>query len=380
MNKVRILHIIDSLDIGGTETRCLEIIRGLDGETFDSHLIYFRGGALRSQLDELNLTHREIRLGRFASVRFWKGIGSIARYIRKSRIDLVQTYGFYSNVPGILAAKVAGVRAIIASRRDMGVFLSPAQRLAEKCLWHFTQYIVVNATAIKRSLLQAGVPAKKLVVIHNGIDVSAFRALSPDSSSAKPIVGMVANFRHQKDHATFLDAGALILARRPEVQLMLVGSGPLESDMRRYAAARGIDDRVYFAGQATGAAMRDVIYSLTISVLSSKNNEGLPNVVLESMAARKPVVATDVGGVHEAVSDGETGFLVPPRDPRALAEKVLWLIDHPEGARQMGLRGRQRVEQHFTLTRMEREWSNLYLEALREKGMCLPRPMATDEP
>jgi glycosyltransferase involved in cell wall biosynthesis len=370
MPKIKLLHIIDSLDIGGTEKRCLEILSGkelLAG--FDAHLIYFRSGALVTELNSLGIAHHHVPIGSFASAAFWQGIAAIVRFMREQRITVLQTYGFYSNVPGIIAAKLAGVPIILAGRRDQGEFLRPSQRRIEQWLWRFADRIVTNAVAIKEGLIQAGVPAAKVVVIKNGIQCGTIPEPLEKGSMQTSVVGMVANFRHQKDHLTFLKAALVIAAKRPEVRFFLVGSGPCEQSVRESSEARELGERIRFCGNLLGNALEKFVQSLTISVLCSHGNEGLPNVVLEAMEAGKPVVATDVGGTRDAVKDGITGFLIPPRCPDVLAEKVLWLLDHPETARKMGSLGRQEVENNFGLDRMRRAFRDLYLEVLDQKGV-----------
>lgn len=372
MGRCRVLHIIDSLDIGGTENRCLEIIAGVDGTKFDSHLVYFDGkGGLRSQLERLHVTHGEIKIGAFGSIPFWTGLKSLTQYIRDHRIQVIQTYGFYSNIPGIIAGRLSRTPGIVASRRDMGEFLRPMQQQIEQWLWRFADRVVVNATAIKDALIRGGVPAGKLVVIPNGVVCHPLPPSINNGQTLSPKIGMVANFRRQKDHITFLDAAALVLSQRPEARFVLVGGGPREHEVRSYTREQGLESHVDFLGTMTETEVSGVLKNLTVSVLSSHCNEGLPNVVLEAMAASKPVIATDVGGTREAVIDGFTGYLIPPRDPRALAEKILWMIDHPEASREMGLRGRRRVEEHFSLSRMKQAFADLYVDCLRQKGFMM---------
>ncbi len=380
MRRVNVLHIIDSLKMGGTENRCLDIVEGLDQDRFNSSLVYFNGkGPLSERLHSLGVQHQEIGFQSFRSLMFLKKIAELIAYMRRHDIAVVQTYGYYSNVPGILAAKLARVPAIVASRRDMGDYLTPRQLRLEKMLWRFADCITVNATPIKDNLTRAGVPTGKAIVIHNGIDTSSFFPGPRNGQESSPVVGMVATLRRQKDHITFLDGAALVLQRMPCVRFLLIGTGPYEQEVRDYVAARGLSGQVVFGGMRVGSALREAVQSMSVSVLSSKGNEGLPNVVLEAMAVGKPVVATDVGGTREVVEDGVTGFLVPPRDPRALAEKILWLLDHPEAAEKMGLEGRRRVENFFSLSRMQESFGNLYLDLLHQKGFCRAREKALEE-
>jgi glycosyltransferase involved in cell wall biosynthesis len=288
----------------------------------------------------------------------------------RRRIHIVQTYGFYSNLPGILAARLALVPAIVASRRDMGDFLTPVQRRLEYAVWRLADRVVVNATAIKESLAESGVSIQKIVVIPNGVVCHEF--FGDDRPNVlQPRVGMVANFRRQKDHFTFLDAAKIVLSHIPDARFMLIGGGPREHEVSSYAREHGLEGHVDFLGTMTETEVSGVLKSLTVSVLSSHRNEGLPNVVLEAMAASKPVIATDVGGTREAIEDGQTGFLIPPRNAEALAEKVICLLQDRDKAIKMGMAGRRRAESLFSLSRMRESFENLYAQLLSEKGFCV---------
>jgi glycosyltransferase involved in cell wall biosynthesis len=225
---------------------------------------------------------------------------------------------------------------------------------------------VVNSEAARRRLVDGeGVPARKVVVIRNGLDVGAWSNVT-DIGDAEPIVGMVAHFRSEKDHATFLRAAERIRAVMPSVRFCLVGGGPLESSIRTYAANLGLHAAVTFAGPLTGDALRATVKQFAVSVLTSRH-ESLSNAVLESMMAGVPVVATAVGGTVELVDDGVSGFLVRPGAADAIAERVLILLKDPMAARAMGARGRAKVEQTFTIGRMVADFQALYRELLESR-------------
>src|SRR2546423_2865830 len=130
---INVLHIIDTLNNGGTENRCLEVVSGLDRARFRGHLIYFNGdGPLKDRLSSLGAEHQEINIQSFTKPDFLRKVARLSTYMQNRSIKVVQTYGFYSNIPGILAARWADVPVIVASRRDMGEFLTPVQRLVEQ--------------------------------------------------------------------------------------------------------------------------------------------------------------------------------------------------------------------------------------------------------
>src|SRR6266496_721465 len=170
MAQSNVLHIIDTLSNGGSENRCLDLVSGADPERFKAHLVYLNGaGPLKERVEHLHgVNHVEIRITSFRTPAFVRQLMKLSQYMKQKRIHVVQTYGFYSNIPGILAARLASVPAIVASRRDMGEFLTPLQQWLEVSLWRLADRVVVNATAIKQALAHAGVSLEKLVVIPNG--------------------------------------------------------------------------------------------------------------------------------------------------------------------------------------------------------------------
>jgi glycosyltransferase involved in cell wall biosynthesis len=229
-----------------------------------------------------------------------------------------------------------------------------ARRRVETTAYRLAHRVVANSDAGRRDLLAQRVPERKIVTIPNAVDVDS---ISPrlDRSQALALLGLpgdrrfvvlVANLRHEvKDHPTFLRAARHIKAAVPTSAFVVAGTGPLIAPMQELAVSLGLADDVVFLGACS--AIGDLLALADVCVLSS-TSEGLPNAVLEYMAASRPVVATDVGGVGEAVVDGETGYLVAARDDRTLAARVIALLDDPDTSRVMGQRGRRRVEEHFS--------------------------------
>jgi glycosyltransferase involved in cell wall biosynthesis len=284
--------------------------------------------------------------------------------------DVIQTYGFYSNLPGLLAGWLARVPIRVAGRRELAQYLSPAQRAADRWVRRLAHRVVVNSEVVREQLIRGeGVKPDKVVVIRNGLDLAVWHPTDHLRDSAgDPVVGMVGHFREQKDHPTFLRAAREILRDVPSVRFHLVGSGVREGVARESAQRLGIAAQVDFLGSLEGEALRAAVSRFRISVLSSKDNEGLPNAVLEAMGAGLPVVATAVGGTPELIDDGLTGFLVPPGDAAALAERVVRLLKEPDVARAMGARARQKVEGGFSVERMVVHFLSLYRDLLTERS------------
>jgi glycosyltransferase involved in cell wall biosynthesis len=211
-----------------------------------------------------------------------------------------------------------------------------------------------------------GVPSGKVAVIYNGLESSVAKKPFADSnvrnelafSDKVPLVGMVANFNFEiKGHRYFLQAAKEVSHKTPDTNFLLIGEGPLRPQYEEMARELEVGKKVHFLGKRTDVPA--ILSQLDISVLSS-TSEGFSNVLLESMAVGIPVVATRVGGNPEIVIDGVTGYLIPPADPRAMAEAILHLLDMPNEATEMGAAGRTRVEENFSVESMVRSYERLY--------------------
>lgn len=299
-----------------------------------------------------------------------------AAWLRDRRIALIHTHDFYSNVFGMAAAKLAGVPVRVASRRELGGMRTPSQLWVERRAYGFAHKVVGNSEAVQQQLWREGIPRNKTTVIYNGLDVERFAQSSrvPRAQvlqslglpgEARCLVTIVANFRHDvKDHPTFLRAAQRVRQAIPEARFVLAGEGELLEPMRALASHLGIADATLFLGGCPHVA--ELLAASDVCVLTSRF-EGFPNAILEYMAAERPVVATDVGGVHEAVIEGATGFLVLAGDDGAMAERIIRLLWNPQQARVMGERGRQIVSERFSCSAQLRHTEDLYASLLQSR-------------
>jgi glycosyltransferase involved in cell wall biosynthesis len=361
---VRVLFLIDELDIGGTEQQILELVKRLDRGRYLPMVCCFRPGRVSAEIEAAGV--RVFTLKKRAAVDPGLVL-AMARLMRRERVDLVQTYLFTANTWGRLAAILARVPIIVSSERNVDMWEERYKQTIGTWLDRWTRLTIGNSEAVKGYLTRKGLPPEKIQVVYNGVDTSRFDApVTPDVTKSElgiplhhAVVGLLARLEPQKDPRTFLQVAAMVAERLPAVSFLVVGGGSLQRELAEEAQALGIGERVIFTGPR-----RDVprlLAACDVSVNSSLK-EGLSNTIMESMAAGKPMVATRVGGNAELVQDGVTGFLVRPRDAVGLAAAVQRLLEDPALAKSMGARAKIRIAQRFSVEAMVEGTERLYDE------------------
>jgi len=370
-----VLQLFDSFNQGGTEWQTVQLTRLLhESGKYRLFLASLSSeGPLRAHLEQLGFHDiPSFPLQNFYNVNALKQLLRLAALMRENKIELVHAHDFYTNIFGMAAAKLAGVRARITSRRETEGIRSPAKRWLERRAYNSANAVVANAEAIRTQLISEGLPPAKVVTIHNGLNV-AHVTPKPDAQrhellesfslpNSRRFVTIVANMRHvMKDQATFLRAAKLTREAVPDSSFILAGEGEQVPRLRQLANDLGLADSAFFIGRCNRVA--DLLSISDVCVLSSKGVEGFSNSILEYMAAGRPVVATDVGGAREAVVDSETGYIVKPEDHQTMANRLISLMKEPDKAWAMGAKGRQRVLGHFSceaqLSRVEELYAKL---------------------
>jgi glycosyltransferase involved in cell wall biosynthesis len=352
--RLRVAHVTLGLDMGGQEKLLVEFARCADRRRFDLHFVSLGGrGVLAEDLEahDWPVTPLDEPSG------FRPGLVlRLARLFRRQRIDIVHTHDERPHVYGAFAAQLAGARRLIHTRHHgMADRLTPRQTGLVRTASRLTDRFVCVSADSARQAVRQGVSSRIVRTLHNGIDLMRF-----DPSQARdggPVVA-VARLSPEKDITTLLHAAALAVAEDPSFRLEIAGDGPCMADLRRMAADLSLDGCVHFHGQ-----VREVPALLAragLFVLSSRT-EGVSLTLLEAMACGLAVVATRVGGNPEVVADGETGLLVAPGDPAALALALLRLRRDDGERRRMEQAGRRRVERCFDVRRMTAAYETLYL-------------------
>ncbi len=380
----KIFFLVDSLNVGGTETQAVELATRLDVLRYEVTLGCLRArGQLLEKLAGTAVSIREFYPeGGFDSIRGMYQMLRLAMFLRRGGFHIVHTHDLYANVLGVPAAILAGVPVIISSQRDLSHLdlYKTGRRAWVRRLQNWSTAVLANSEAIRDAMLnENSVAAEKIRVIHNGVDMEKFRQRSEDRSWIVPEeakheaslekekwIVLVGNMHSDvKGHPWLVEAASAITREFPNARFVLVGDGALRKKFEARIAGSGLSKHFLFLGRRNDVPR--ILASCDLAVLPSKA-EGLPNAVLEYLAAGLPTVATRVGGNAEIIEDGKTGLLVPPQDPARLAEAVLRLLREPGFADGLGKNGRAYVASEFSYRKMIESTDRLYTELLRARG------------
>jgi len=374
MSRVRVLEMIDKPFLGGGQAIVLALARHLDRNRFDVSVCSLGGGPLEEEVQKSGLAFVPAPFGRKYALGLTRAIAGI---LRTEKPDILHTHGGIAGLYGRMAAHKAGVPKVVHTIHGIhylhyrNILLRAVYADLERYCSKFTDAVVFvsEADLAAGRRLRLARPAK-LRFVRNGVDcaelgteefVRRASGLRLGLPQGKPLIGTVARLHRQKGVVFLLRAASAILAGRPEGRIVVVGGGDLEDDLRREARELDQDRRFLLLGEQADA--REILSRLDVFVLPSLW-EGLPLVLIEAAALGKPIVATAVDGSREIVTDGETGLLVPPADPAALAAAVKRLLDDPALAARLGARARETIPPRFTLEKMIAGYADLYVSLM----------------
>ena len=366
---MKLFVLSTSMGMGGADQQILTLARAMRARGHDVRIVSLAPlgqMGLEAQregipTDSLNLSRNLTHLPR---------VGRLIRMMRQWRPDILHSHMVHANLLASAVRPLTRVRALVAtihSINDGGPIWMAAYRASSAVVDRFT---IISRLAAERYVGIGAVPARLVEVIPNAVDIDAFRKIPEARSAVRGELGIggefvwiaVGRFEEAKDYPTMIAAFAQLSARRPDSRLLLVGKGSLQSDVAQRVRAAGLESRIHFLG-----VRRDVTQLLSAAdgyVLSSAW-EGMPVVLLEAAAAELPIVSTRVGGVAEVVQDGETGVLVQPGDPAALARAMEGIESStPESRATMGARGRTLVEHRYATKHVMDLWERLYYELI----------------
>jgi glycosyltransferase involved in cell wall biosynthesis len=366
----RVLQLLATGGSGGAQESYTGLLLGLDRSRYDVRALSLSAGAAVQRLRSLGVPVEVLdETDDEAAVR------ELAAWLRREEIDLVHAHMFRAEVIGTRAAVAAGTAAIVATVHSSRV-RSPVDVEQLATLTPSMDRLVVPSEAIARKVTAEGRQGPRFAVVPNGVDLSRFSGpVRPcalrgehDIPPSAPLLGVVARLEPEKGHRHLIDAMPAILEAVPETWLAVIGEGSEADALRAQAKDLGVADRVIFTGRRDDVSA--LTADLTIAVLPSlREAQGIS--LLEAMARRVPVVASEVGGIPEVVTDGVDGRLVPPGDPAALAASIIGLLREPDLRRRLGEAGRRTVADRFSVDAQVRRIQAVYDEELARAGVLL---------
>jgi L-malate glycosyltransferase len=367
--RARILHLFVTLPVGGAENLLLSIVRRLDHERFASFVCCIgMRGVVGEQLAAMNIPVVELRLMEKGGIDR-RVAPALVELIRREGIDLVHSHLYHANLYGRLAARKAGVPAVISIHNVYG---RPKlhRRIINWYLARHTAAIIVGSEDIRRDVERYDhVPASRIQVIPNSVDLTrSVSTLSRSEARARLglaeqdlVIGTIGRLEKQKGHRYLIEALALLRGRGLQARVLLAGEGRERAALEALVASLGLGEQVMLLG--TRSDLGDLFRAMDIFVMPSLW-EGLSLVMLSAMAAGLPVVATAVGGVSQVFCNDKYGFTVPAGNVAALADKIAECLPNLPAARVKGMKAAQHVRDNYSDEVMVRRVEAVYERAL----------------
>jgi len=374
---MRVMFLSTSMGMGGADKQLLSAAQLMHAQGHDVCIVSLTklgpmGLEARSQ--GIRTESLDMRRG----VPDPRGLIRLIRLVRAWKPDVLHSHMVHANLMARAVRLFARVPVIVSTIHNIyegGPLWMAAYRVSNGLVDHMT---IISEAAADRFVKEGIVPRELLTCVPNGVDTERFRQVAPGTREAlRSSIGVddrfvwlaVGRFEIAKDYPNMLHAFAQVCQRDSSAVLLLVGHGSLQQETESLAQSLGLGDRIRFLGVRSDVP--EVMAAADGYVMSSAW-EGMPIALLEAAAAGLPIVATRVGGNHEVVRDGESGFLVPPRDHEALGQAMLRLMEQaPERRRDMGERGREHVRVHYGLGRVVERWQDLYRQVSVRKGLNL---------
>ncbi|MCB9746954.1 MAG: glycosyltransferase [Candidatus Omnitrophica bacterium] len=365
---MKIIQVVSSLDFGGLEKMVIQLTERLNQTGSECSIVCLEkeGGLVNEALRKNIQVDVFSKKDGFDMDLIW----NLKKYFQREEADIVHTHNFAPLIYASTAAKLAGVPC-------MNTRHGRADKKAPWIFWALNKKIAAVSNDAKEQLLKNNrIKSEKVKVVYNGIDIQSMRAdLQPNEKAQLRqslgikadsfVIGNIGRLVREKDQATLLKAFRKISQRTKNVELLIVGDGPLKSNLLKLAKELDIQGSVKFAGFREDIAQ--MLQIMDVFVLSSIM-EGISLTVLEAMAAGLPVVATKVGGNPEIISEGKTGFLVPLGYPERIESAVKRIMADPRLGRSLGEAGRLRVQENSQLEHMVSVYREIYDEIKSEKG------------
>jgi sugar transferase (PEP-CTERM/EpsH1 system associated) len=364
MHRKRVLYIVEDLERGGAERVVVSLATRLDRARFEPAVCCLaKPGGLAGEIERAGVPLHVLGKRPGIDLRLlWR----LYRLIKRLKPDVIHTHLFTGNAWGRAAAWLAGTKRIIASEHSVDLWKNGVRRFVDRALAIPSFRVVAKSEAIADFCRTVEhIPERKVITIRNGIDVSRYnngfdheevrRAIGLPRDAM--VVGTVGRLSPEKGHEVLIEALKRLKADLPGLSAVVAGDGPLRGEVHRVLRAKGMEGTMRLLGYREDVPA--LLAAMDIFVLPS-HREGMPLALLEAMAARLPVIATNVGGCREVIVNGKNGFLVPPARPDMLAEAIRCLANKAELRRSFGDEAGRTVEERFSIEMMVRKMEELY--------------------
>jgi glycosyltransferase involved in cell wall biosynthesis len=359
---MNILQINTELKWSGGEGQTFSLVRGLIKRGHRITLVAQPQSIIGKRVRTLGIPVVEIWMRNHLDIN---AIFKLHRLMKHKHFDIIHLHTSRAHALGAIAARFLKTKVVVTRRMDFPV----KKNFLNKLLYQrWTDEIIVISRKIEKILIDMGIDPNKIVYIPSGVDLKRF---TPEIRGEKIrnefnidsfLIGTVAALVERKGLSYFIEAARDVSKKSPTTRFIIVGDGSLKEKLKRYSEKLGMEERIIFAGFRED--IPELIASLDVFVLSSLQ-EGLGVSILEAEACGKPVVASNVGGIPDCCIDGITGFLIPPRDSKALTKVIITLLQDKEKRTKMGKAGRRLVEKKFSMESMIRENEKIYFEIMK---------------
>jgi glycosyltransferase involved in cell wall biosynthesis len=361
--KTKILQIITKLAVGGAQENTLYLAEKFNDENYYSEIACGKTAKEFGSLEEIagkagiRITIVDGLSNDFRPIKYIGAILKLRKYIKENNFDIVHTHSSAAGILGRIAAKFAGAKIIVHTvhgwgfSEDMNFFKKQIYLLLERISAKFTDKLIsVSNDAVNVGLKNKIGDKNKYVIIRSGIPLEKFsRKINFEKTKKElnipknySVVGTIGRLDEQKNPLDFVETARIVLHEKKNTVFVIVGDGPLRQKVENKIKRLGIKENFRVLGFRND--VNEIIHIFDVFVLTSLW-EGMPRVIVEAMAAKKPIVANDVGGVRDALKNGCNGFLIAKHCPAKTAEKVLYLIEHNKEKEKMGEKGRIMAEE-----------------------------------
>ena len=367
--KIKVAFVNYCLDVGGIETLILEMSRKLKEDMFEPCVFIFeRGGELKKEFINSKISVFEVKKSKGFD---WILPIRLSLLMKHHNVDIVHTHNPSSWFSGGIAAKIAGIPNVHTEHTPPNYHKRRWERI-ERFLAMITNQITTVSKGVAKFMIEKEkISSAKVKVVYNGVDLKKYEMRTDLLRKRKElslretdiVVGNISRLVSIKDHTTLLYAFKKVNQLIPRAKLIIAGDGPLRDKLLHIRDELQLQNCVRFLGNRRDIPALLKVFDLFVFSSIPSIKEGLSIAVLEAMVSGLPVVSTGIKDTAESVVNGETGLIVPPKDPKAMSDAICRLLLNRKEAKRMGKRGRENVKQYFTFEKMIKEYKDIYNSA-----------------